>query len=386
MTRRLPVGLVAALGVVAHAALAAIATGSMPLSPGPEDYLRLAVNLEKIKGHLAALDAAAALGEPEGGHAEAALERRFPRLAGSLLERDAALHDRLARALRDLVARVSGRASAAEIQDAVGSLERLVERARQSLIPVGVLERPEFAGQVIWALLNEVAEEFEEALGEEEEEAGGPADHERGAEQEEEEEPEQGEDGPSGGVRSLQDYQEAWGYLQRARALWEEVLPHVRQRSPEAAAGVGGVIRRFERFIASVEPPRVAGSPEELEAALDDALYWLVEATGAPLSAGAEAGEALGRVEALLVRCQGAYGQGKQALALELAYAAADEYAPASGPLRFLAPDLDRRIRWGLQEDLLGAIGQQASPQAVDRAVQGVLQALARARSSLGIL
>lgn len=375
--RRPAVWLLACALVALAGGAALAAPSSADVDAGDGDYLRFAVNVEKIKGHLAALVASAEAGAPADEHVESAIRLRYPRFAGSLRERDRALQERLAAELKELAELVERRASLAQLRAVAGSVAALADRAIAVLIPAVVRDSLEFQGQVIWALLTEVADEFEEAQGEEPE--GGEAARESEEESEEEE-----EEGPRA-IRVLGDYQEAWGYLQRVQALWQQAEPRVRSRTPEAAEGVREGLGLFQRMIPSFEPPEVVGDPEELEGALDDLLYWLAEGTGAALSAGADPAEALPQTERLVLRARSAYRQGKLALALELAHAAYDAYGGASGPLGFLMPDLHGRIRSGLGGELRDAIRRRLPAEEVDQVVTDLLQALGKARQLLGI-
>jgi hypothetical protein len=159
---------------------------------GMEQDIRTAATLEMMKGHLIAALENARRGQTPLAQAHAAhpLHEEYRELPDTLAKEHPALDEQLREGLTRLQQGVRSQATGGDIARQVDAVSQLVDQAAGALIPAETRNTPAFQAGVLSALLDAIAEEYEEAV-------------------------------QDGNVVNVAEYQDAFGFLQRARALRE---------------------------------------------------------------------------------------------------------------------------------------------------------------------
>ena len=159
---------------------------------GVERDVHTAATLELMQGHLLAALENYRRGQTPLAQAHAAhpLHEHYSELPDTLAREHSALDRQLREALTHLQRGLGSQATSGDVAAQVEAASQLLEQTAAALIPAETRRTPAFQAGVLIALLDEIAAEYAEAVRD-------------------------------GKVVNLAEYQDAFGFLQRARALHE---------------------------------------------------------------------------------------------------------------------------------------------------------------------
>lgn len=205
-----------------------------------EDYAWFVADVEEAKGHLLVSQEVHQAGQRirAGVHASHPIQELGHRLWGPVKEVDPALADRVKAALEavDHAAHspASGQQYEATLREATAALDEAVRR----VVPEAVRSSPAFQARVIRKLLDLVVEEYEESL--------------------------------SGGRVDLEDeYQDAYGFFRRARALYETIKGRLWPRGSATAKEIEDRMGVLARALPGVTPPARPLPAEQVKAEVE---------------------------------------------------------------------------------------------------------------------
>ena len=184
-----------------------------------ETELRTAVDIEMMKGHLIAAGENYKRGEIilARAHASHPMEEHHGALPKGHPTLEKALRQNLTDLYRDIRPGGDVQAYAKRVQETF----TLLDTSLKAMIPAGVLQDRTFKITLIARLLEAVDGEYEEAIQE-------------------------------GKVVNLVEYQDAYGFLQRAKALTLDLLGRLKA---EDRRRIGGLMTELEEAIPSIMPP-----------------------------------------------------------------------------------------------------------------------------------
>lgn len=203
----------------------------------PNDYARIAVDLELMQGHLIASLENHKLGQTALAQAHAAhpLHEHYSDLPASFAaehaDLDKMVRETLARLSQSLQEKVDVNAYASLVHDAA----RLLEQVSMILIPPDIRTTAAFQATVLVHVLEEIAEEYEEAV-------------------------------KDGKVVNLPEYQDAFGFLQRARTLQ---APLRAQMTDGDRQRMQALWQTLDEAIPTIMPPSSPKSAQAVEAHVD---------------------------------------------------------------------------------------------------------------------
>ncbi|HXG15035.1 MAG TPA: hypothetical protein VNK50_02250 [Calidithermus sp.] len=224
-------GWVAAVGLVLGAVGA-------PGAQGVDEHARWVGAIEQTRGHLLASREVYRRGQSvrAGVHASHPIQELGYRLWRPVATVDRDLSARLRAALKEPGQAVQNRVPAREYDALVERTEALLERTVVRVVPDRVRSDPRFQARVIDTLLTAIDEEYTE--------------------------------GVAGGRVVLEiEYQDAWGFFQRLRALW----PPLRRQLAGPAAEVAAADDRMgllDRTFRAIDTPAAPTPVEEVRQAL----------------------------------------------------------------------------------------------------------------------
>jgi hypothetical protein len=200
---------------------------------GMERDVRTAATLEMMKGHLTAALENATHGQTPLAQAHAAhpLQEDYPELPDALAREHPALDGQLREALTRLPQGLGSQATGANVAQQVKAASELLDQAAGALISAETRRTPAFQAGVLSALLDSIAEEYAEAV-------------------------------QDGKVVNLAEYQDAFGFLQRARALHE---PLAGRLPAEDRPRLQTLWKALEDAMPGVMPPASPASSEAVE-------------------------------------------------------------------------------------------------------------------------
>jgi len=219
------------------------------------------------------------------------------------------------------------------IDDAIAetdvALDALVEDA----------EDPAFVGSVVAALLNTVAHEYDEAVGDD-------------------------------GIDLLAEYQDGYAFLQEADDMYNELRAGIESEEPEEAEEIeeafGVLANAFPTVAAPTEPVAV----EDIEAAAALIGHELEEVVGAQLAEESDPPETVARIEELLGEISEAYAAGEVDEASELAAEAyLENYEVIEADVIELAPEINEELEPLLGAELRRQMDEGASPEEIDEMI-----------------
>jgi hypothetical protein len=198
-----------------------------------ERDVHTAATLEMMKGHLiAALENSTRRQTPLAqAHAAHPLHEEYRELPDTLAKEHPALDRQLQEALTRLQQGLGSQPTGGDVARQVEAASALVDQAAGALIPAETRRDPAFQAGVLSTLLDEVAEEYEEAV-------------------------------QDGKVVNLAEYQDAFGFLQRARALRE---PLATRLPAEERARLQARWTALEEAMPGVMPPASPASATAVE-------------------------------------------------------------------------------------------------------------------------
>jgi hypothetical protein len=209
----------------------AVPTGAA--AAGMEQDVRTAATLEMMKGHLIAALENSMRGQTPLAQAHAAhpLHEEYRELPDTLAKEHPTLDRQLREALTRLQQGLGSQATGGDVARQVEAASELLDQAAGALIPAETRRAPAFQAGVLSALLDDLAEEYEEAV-------------------------------QDGKVVNLAEYQDAFGFLQRARALRE---PLATRLPAEERARLQARWTALEEAMPGVMPPASPASSEAVE-------------------------------------------------------------------------------------------------------------------------
>jgi hypothetical protein len=198
-----------------------------------EQDVRTAATLEMMKGHLIAAYENYQRGQTPLAQAHAAhpLHEEYRELPDTLAKDHPALDRQLQEALTRLQHGLGSQATGGNVARHVEAASELLDQAAGVLIPTETRRAPAFQAGVLSALLDDMAEEYEEAV-------------------------------QDGKVVNLAEYQDAFGFLQRARALRE---PLTGRLPAEERARLQALWTALEEAMPRVMPPASPASAAAVE-------------------------------------------------------------------------------------------------------------------------
>ena len=205
------------------------AAGALAAPAVPHEHVEFAVNVEKAKGHLLVSRDVYAARQPARArlHGAHPVQEIGARLFGPAARISAELGERLRQALKrpgqDLDAGVPSARYALTVTRVFAAMDDAVAR----VVPAPVRSEPAFHITVIRELLSEIVEEYDEAW-------------------------------KDGTIVQVVEYQDAYGFLVRARALYRELA---RRPAGGAAASVERDFDALARALPGVAPPRSPARP-----------------------------------------------------------------------------------------------------------------------------
>jgi hypothetical protein len=200
---------------------------------GMERDVHTVATLEMMKGHLIAALENSTRGQTPLAQAHAAhpLHEEYRELPDTLAKEHPALDRQLREALTRVQQGLGSQATGGDVAQQVDAATQLLDQTAGALIPAETRRAPAFQAGVLIALLDEIAEEYAEAI-------------------------------QDGKVVNLAEYQDAFGFLQRARALREPLAT----RSPaEERARLQALWTALEEAIPGVMPPASPASAKAVE-------------------------------------------------------------------------------------------------------------------------
>jgi hypothetical protein len=198
-----------------------------------ERDVHTAATLEMMKGHLIAALENSTRGHTPLAQAHAAhpLHEEYRELPDTLAKEHPALDRQLQEALTRLQQGLGSQATGGDVAQQVEATSQLLDQAAGALIPAETRRTPAFHAGVLSALLDEIAEEYAEAV-------------------------------QDGKVVNLAEYQDAFGFLQRARALRE---PLATRLPAEERARLQALWTALEEAMPGVMPPALPASAKAVE-------------------------------------------------------------------------------------------------------------------------
>jgi len=222
-------------------AILVLFVGGMALSVRAESWsdqdLEAALQIEFMRGHLISMVETGKLGRwPQAKlHAGHPRAEHFSKLPAVF--RDTDLGTTLRRALEQL--RTTGGRDGVAAEKA----SELLTRAYDVFVPAAARQSTQFRSILLAGLLKEVAEEYEEAVG-------------------------------AGKVKSITEYQDAYGFFQRALLLKEGLEASL---TGEESVRLDGVVRTLQRAFRSVRAPLTPMPNEEVAEAVKIAVRLIEE-------------------------------------------------------------------------------------------------------------
>jgi hypothetical protein len=200
---------------------------------GMERDVHTVAILEMMKGHLIAAFGNYTRGQKPLAQAHAAhpLHEQYDELPDTLAKEHSALDRQLREALTRLQQGLGSQATSGDISRQVDAATQLLDQTAGTLIPAETRRAPAFQAGVLIALLDEIAEEYEEAV-------------------------------QDGKVVNLAEYQDAFGFLQRARALHE---PLAGRLAGEDRQRLQSLWKALEEAMPGVMPPASPASSNAVE-------------------------------------------------------------------------------------------------------------------------
>lgn len=319
------------------------------------EQVKVAANAEKVKGHLQASQELYARGQKKAAatHAGHPVEELWSLLEGPLGRASSDLAARVKGLLekpgQQIKAGVQARQYQATVQDVSAALDDAVSR----VVPAPVRESLAFRAGVIHELLEGVEEEYGEAV-------------------------------KRGKIVETVEYQDAYGFFQRARALYQPIAGQVKKTAPGAAREVEGALATLAKAFAGVMPPARPLATAKVEEEVHEIVAELGKAAGVRLAAGKGPVEEIGLVRSGIEQALGAYRAGERQKAEELVTAAyLDHFEKAEDPLARTDEKLMRQIERLIRIELRDRIKARASLSDVEQLARTIFTSLDQAEREL---
>ncbi len=220
------------------------------LAPGPgyrpagavegEDAATYVAAVEQAKGHLLVSRAVYRRGQRirAGVHASHPIQELGYRLWRPVTRLDPDLGARVQAALREPGRAIEAAVAGGEYDALVDRTLALLDQAIERVAGAAARTDPRLQARVLQALLVGIDEEYGEAVAE-------------------------------GRVVLEIEYQDAWGFFQRLRALWATLRPRLPATAAEAAGTIDAQMDLLARAFAGIESPPKPVAVDRVKAALD---------------------------------------------------------------------------------------------------------------------
>ncbi len=320
-----------------------------------EEQVKFAVNVEMVKGHLLASQALYAMGHkgPASAHAGHPLEELWSMLRGPLDRAGGELASRIGTLLEKPVQEIQAGVPREQYRATVRSISSALDEAAARVVPADVRSSLIFRARVLGGLLEHVEEEYAEAV-------------------------------KGGRVVETIEYQDAYGFFQRARALYRPVAEQLRKAAPEAAGEIGVAMAKLAKGFAGVIPPKSPLAVDTVEAEIGEITAELGKAAGVRVAAETDAVEEIGRVRSGIEQALEAYRSGQAGQAGELVTAAyLDHFEKVEGPLARRDESLMHQLEQLIRIDLREKIKAKAPAADVEQLARAILSSLDRAERLL---
>lgn len=295
----------------------------------------LATALAQARGHAAVALELFEADDVEGAtlHAGHPLAEIYDPLQGELEEHGADT-DSLSAAFEELAASVS-EGDAGAVGEAVGEVEAATTEAAEA-VSEGASDDPAFDGSVISSLLGDAAHEYGEAI------AG------------------------DGSFGLLEEYQDAYGFINEAEILYDEVRTEVEEASEEEAAEIEEAFSTLEAALPQAAEPDEAAPAEDVEAATSLIAHELEETVGALPLEDSDPEEVVAEIESLLDEIETLYADGEAEEAAELAAEAyLENYEVIEAGVIQAAPEVNEELEPLLGAELRKQIQEGAEPEEI---------------------
>jgi hypothetical protein len=199
-------------------------------SPWTEDQLKIATTFELMKGHLTSARENAKQGKIPLAQAHAAhpLHEEYAELPSTFATDHPALDKTLREDLTRLQQSVDGKHDATALGTAVDGVFKHLDHSLRTVIPADIRESAQFRSAVVLHLLEAIEEEYDEAVDD-------------------------------GKVVNVAEYQDAFGFLQRVRALTNQLADGLQAGDRQQLTSR---LKNMEDALPTIMPPASPVSPE----------------------------------------------------------------------------------------------------------------------------
>ena len=312
-------------------------------------YLRWAVNIELMKGHLVSSLENLRVGEKALSlvHASHPVSEQFDFVAPPLRARSPGFEIRVQRLLIGLQEKLDGGVQAMEYERILAQMFAVLDQALKMLVPGDILAEPGFQAAVISHLCQIASHEYHEGVHD-------------------------------GRVVTVVEYQDAYGFVQRAQALANNNL------KGQLPAAVFDLLSQMAEAFPSVTPPERPLPPAKVSAAAQHLTQAISGMAGEHLSAEVEPEREIAAIRNLLGQIQQAYRIGEVRRAKELtALMYLDHFEKIEGDLIDKALELNNTLEPILGMKIRQLIIAKAPPEEVESVIAQALPALAEAEKVL---
>jgi hypothetical protein len=224
---------------IAVAALGVLTVAAAPAARAADEHIQYVGWVEMAKGHLTASRETYRKGQRiradvHGSHPIQELGYRLWRPVAPI---DAELARQVETALRQVSAAADSKAPNRDYDALVARALEVLDRAVARVVPAPVRDDPRFQAAVLNTILDSVVEEYDEAVAQ-------------------------------GKVVLEIEYQDAWSFLQRARARWPALRERIARASPDVVAAVDARLGELARAMPSITPPATPVPADRVKAAV----------------------------------------------------------------------------------------------------------------------
>lgn len=253
-----------------------------------EEQVRQVTALAQMQAHLQASLANWEAGDYEMAsiHAGHPVEELWELVADELEEQDAAAP--LKEALEAYEALAGEAGDAAQAKGAYEKALTAAQQAIEALVGTEVLEEPAFRAAVVAELLEGVEEEYGEAIEE-------------------------------GRIIELEEYQDAWGFLQVAQSLYEPIADEVKAAEDEAAEEIEEEFEVLTEALPAIHPPTTPIPPEEIKEATGEIIAELGKTIGLAEAEALEPPALVAEIREMMAKALEEYAEGETEEAFEFA-------------------------------------------------------------------
>ncbi len=221
-------------------ALASLALVGPPCSWGQpqlmDEQVKFAANAEKIKGHLLSSRELYARGEAAYAaiHAAHPVQELWSLLRDPLTQASPEFAKRVGALLEKPGQEIDAKVSTKRYEDTVRGVFAALDEAVSRVVPSEIHRSVVFQARVVLAILEDVAEEYEEGFKE-------------------------------GKITQVVEYQDAYGFFRRTQTLYRSIAGPLRKKAPEAANEIEKSLAALSKGFAGVMPPATPLPAEQIK-------------------------------------------------------------------------------------------------------------------------